>query len=102
MEAHEHLPDRNRMSVVIAAVMLAYAVTPFVQIAPAYFAKRSCRGLFLSFTIDFFHSLFSAGRRALAATGFVGGFLLGSSPYTPTWAKTAGRHWLLPAPDRLG
>ncbi|WP_298005271.1 MULTISPECIES: hypothetical protein [Anaerolinea] len=92
MEDHEHLPDRNRMSVVIAAVMLAYAITPFVQIAPLVL-QTQLPGLFLSFTIDF-STLSSLLAAALAATG--SWWLLLDHPLYPTW-QNRGRHWLLPA-----
>lgn len=92
MEAHEHLPDRNRMSVVIAAVMLAYAVTPFVQIAPLVL-QTQLPGIFLSITVDF-STLSSLVAAALAATG--SWWLLLDHPLYPTW-KNRGRHWLLPA-----
>jgi hypothetical protein len=85
-----HLPDTNRLSVVVATVMLAYAMTPFIRI-PARVLEIQLPGIFLTYTIDFstLTSLFAA---ALAGVGM--DWLLRLHPRYA--AGKAGRPWLLP------
>ena len=86
-----NLPDLNRLSVISAMVLLAYAVTPFIQIA-AYPVQLQLPGILIAFKLSFstLTSLFAA---ALAGLGT--DWLL---RLHPRYAETrASRHWLLPA-----
>jgi hypothetical protein len=86
-----NLPDTNRLSVLAATVMLAYAVTPFIQL-PARAIQIQLPGIFLTYNLTFstLTSLFAA-----ALAGFGSDWLLHQHP---RYAETrAARHWLLPA-----
>ena len=86
-----NLPDTNRLSVLAATVLLAYAVTPFIQL-PARAIQVQLPGIFLSFSLTF-STLTSVIAAALA--GFGSDWLLRQHPrYDET---RAARHWLLPA-----
>jgi hypothetical protein len=86
-----NLPDLNRLSVVSATVLLAYAVTPFIQI-PARLVEVQLPGIFISITLTF-STLTTVLAVALAGLGT--DWLLHDHP---RYAETrASRHWLLPA-----
>lgn len=67
MNARSHLPDTNRLSVLTALVLLAYAVTPFIH-PPAQDLAMQLPGFFFNLNFEFrnFISLIAAG---LAAAG---------------------------------
>jgi len=85
-----NLPDLNRLSVIVATVMLAYAVTPFIQLPPRALEVQ-LPGIFLTYTIGF-STLTSTLAAALAGVGTE--WLLRLHPrFLP---NRGGRHWLLP------
>jgi hypothetical protein len=85
-----HLPDKNRLSVVVATVMLAYAVTPFIVLPPRILEVQ-LPGIYLSFTLNF-ATLTSVLAAALAGVGTE--WLLHLHPrYSES---REGRHWILP------
>lgn len=92
-----YLPDINRLSVVTASVMLAYAVTPFIQLPPRILEVQ-LPGIFLSVTVGF-STLTSTLAAALAGVGTE--WLLRLHPRALSSQGEAvlrgGRHWLLPA-----
>lgn len=86
-----NLPDTDRLSVLAATVMLAYAVTPFISL-PARDIQIQLPGIFLSYNLTFstLTSIFAA-----ALAGFGSDWLL---HLHPRYAETrAASHWLLPA-----
>jgi hypothetical protein len=100
MEEHRHLPDPNRLSVLAATILLAYATTRFVDIPNQEFSFQ-VPGIFLTFQLNFqiIVSFFAA---ALAAAGM--DWLLSDHPalidpqHSPS--KSRGSHlqyWLLPS-----
>ncbi len=84
-------PDTDRLSVIIAAVMLAYAVSPFINLAPWIFAVQ-LPGFYLEIPFEF-TVLTSMIASVLAASGMQ--WLLTSHPHFIR-ARRA-RHWILPA-----
>jgi hypothetical protein len=92
MEAHEHLPDTNRLSVLTATILLTYAVTPFIQI-PEQTLQIQLPGIFLAFMVNF-GTLTSILAAALAGVG--ADWLARSHP---NFSEHRGdsRYWLLPA-----
>ncbi len=92
LEEQSHLPDTNRLIILIATVLLAYAVTPFIQIQ-----ERSLQlqlpGIFLTFSVNF-ATITSVLAAALAGVG--ADWLMRGHP---RYGLVAGdtRHWLLPA-----
>ncbi len=92
LDSSSHLPDTNRLSVLAATVLLAYAVTPFIQLPERSFQVQ-LPGIFLVFSIHF-ATLTSILAAALA--GFGADWLVRSHPH---FAGHAGdsRHWILPA-----
>lgn len=89
-QATSNLPDMNRLSVVSATVLLAYAVTPFIQI-PDRAIQVQLPGIFISVNLGF-STLTTILAVALAALGT--DWLLRDHP---RYAETrASRHWLLP------
>lgn len=84
-------PDVNRLSVIVATVMLAYAVTPFIELPPRVLALQ-LPGIYLSYTLGF-STLTSTLAAALAGVGAE--WLLRLHPrYT---SSHGARHWMLPA-----
>jgi hypothetical protein len=86
-----HFPDANRLSVIVATVMLAYAVTPFIEF-PARVLAFQLPGIYLSYTFGF-STLTSTLAAALAGVGTE--WLLRLHPRYQ--AGSGARHWLLPA-----
>lgn len=52
MEEHRHLPDGNRLSVLTATILLAYALTPIIKIIPQEIVIR-LPGVVFSYRLDF-------------------------------------------------
>jgi hypothetical protein len=101
VEEHRHLPDRNRLSVLVATILLAYALTRFVNL-PERLLAFQLAGIYLAFTINF-QTIISLLTAALAATGM--DWLLTDHPSLiedeeeqerPRW-QLSFQHWLLPA-----
>lgn len=86
-----NLPNIDRLSILSATVLLAYAVTPFIQL-PARDIHLQLPGIFLSYNLTF-STLTSALAAALA--GFGSDWLLRQHPRYAE-SRLAG-HWLLPA-----
>lgn len=90
MEEHRHLPDVNRLSILVAAVLLAYALVPFVNLPE--------RGLFLQLPGVFivirltFPALISAIAAVMAATGST--WLFQDHPHFRD--RRTRIYWLLP------
>lgn len=91
MEEHEHLPDSNRLSVLAATILLAYAVVPFVSLPGADLALPLPFAIF-TFTISL-STVVSILVAAMAAVGT--DWLLHSHPHFKE--RTTVQHWLLPA-----
>jgi hypothetical protein len=67
MEAHQHLPDANRLSILTATILLAYALTPFIRF-PAHLISVQLPGVYLAFNLTF-TSLVAVLVALLAAVG---------------------------------
>jgi hypothetical protein len=85
------LPDTNRLSVIVATVMLAYAATPFILL-PSRVLQLQLPGIYLALTIGF-STLTSTLAAALAGVGTE--WLLHQHPRYIEGGRA--RHWLLPA-----
>lgn len=91
MDEHRHLPDANRLSVLAATIMLAYALTPFISFPerdlglqfPGFF-------LLLQFNLSTVTSVLVA---LLAASG--ADWLVQQHPHRS--GRSMVPHWLLPA-----
>lgn len=95
MEVQRYMPDRNRLSVTIAMILLAYALTGFVVI-PSITISVNLLGIALPFIVDF-HTIVSVLVAAMAATG--SDWVLRSHPAiassAPAWQAML-HHWILP------
>mgnify|MGYP007062995464 CR=1 len=67
MEERQHLPDVNRLSVLVSTILLAYALTPFVRLPERELALRIFGAVF-NFRVNFNTSV-SIMVAALAAVG---------------------------------
>jgi len=65
MQIPRHLPDANRLSVLAAVILLAYALTRFVNIPPREISFQ-LPGVFVEYTLDF-QTIVSVLVAALAA-----------------------------------
>ncbi len=92
LDSPAHLPDTNRLSVLAATVLLAYALTPFISI-PERSIQVQLPGFFLSLTVNF-QTITSVMAAALAGLG--ADWLVRSHPNYAALASDS-RHWLLPA-----
>ncbi len=92
LDSPVHLPNTNRLSVLAATVLLAYAMTPFITI-PERILQLQLPGFFLSLTINF-ETITSVIAAALAGLG--ADWLVRSHPNYASLASDS-RHWLLPA-----
>ena len=88
---HHHLPDENRLSIVIAVVLLAYAVSPYVKAPVQGFVVR-VTGLVFPFQIEF-STVIGLLAATLAATGMY--WIISSHPYVGGHHPLA--HGILPA-----
>jgi len=91
MEEHNHLPEINQLSVLSSTILLAYALTPFINISVADFSINLPFGVF-SFTINFL-TIVSILVAALA--GFGADWLVHSHPHPQQQVPI--QHCLLPA-----
>jgi hypothetical protein len=95
MDEHSHLPDINQLSVLIATILLAYALTPFVHIPEIALSLRLPFGVF-SYNLNF-GTIVSVLTAVLAAVG--ADWLMRSHPHAqgvPLWLNL-----LLPALSAL-
>lgn len=94
MEEHRHFPDVSRLSVLAAMILLAYALTRFVDIPERLLSLR-LPGIYLEYQLNF-QTLVSALVAGLAAAGMH--WLVGDHPEAGSrgWQNTF-QHWLLPS-----
>lgn len=90
MDAHRHIPDQNRMSVLMAVILLAYALTRVINAPESTFGFH-LGGLRLGFSLNI-NMAFSVLAGGLAASGV--DWLLRDHPATQQ-GRTL-EHWLLP------
>lgn len=91
MDEHQHLPDVNRFSVLVAVILLAYALMPFVNL-PERGLSLQLPGLFIVIRLTF-SSLISTIAAVLAASGSA--WLFQDHPHYHE--RRARIFWLLPA-----
>ncbi|MCL4559375.1 MAG: hypothetical protein M1281_02015 [Chloroflexi bacterium] len=91
MNEHRHLPDPNHLSVLVATILLAYALTRFVNI-PERELSISLPGIYLVFKLNF-PTIISVVAAGLAATGM--DWLLRDHP--GLGKQTTYQHLLLPS-----
>jgi len=91
MQSHQHLPDTNQLSVVVATVLLAYAMTPYVSL-PDRFIALQLPGFLFEARLNF-NTIVSILVAILAAAGT--DWLLQSHPQIGDKARLP--HWLIPA-----
>lgn len=91
MQVQEHLPDTNRLSVVTAAIFLAYALIPFVNL-PAQQVSIQLPGFLFQMELNFGTAV-SILVAVLAATGT--DWLIQGHPTAAGTARLP--NWLLPA-----
>lgn len=95
-EEHQHLPNMDRLSVLAAMVLLAYALLPFIQI-PERNLEFQVLGVFFVFKVEF-STLIAILTAGLAAAGM--NWLLHDHPFLVEQNRSAQslfQHWLLPA-----
>jgi hypothetical protein len=96
MNERNQLPDKNRLSVLAATILLAYALTRFVDIPP-FNLSMSPFGVYLVFQVNF-RTLVAVLVAALAATG--SGWLVSDHPAlirAQSEGQSTLQHWILPA-----
>lgn len=95
MDEHSHLPDTDRLSILTAIILLAYALIPFIKIAPLQLALNLPQAVF-TFNITF-SSMVGLLVALLAAAGTY--WLLQSHPHLGNQRTLP--HWLIPAMTAL-
>jgi len=91
MDAHRHLPEPERLSIVSAIVLIAYASTPFISI-PTRVISLQLPGFLFQIQVNF-TTIISIIVAFLAAAGT--DWLIQGHPHQE--GKTRLPHWLLPA-----
>ena len=91
MDISRNLPDRERLSAVMALILLAYAAARFIEL-PGQTLAIELAGIYLPLLINV-NTLVAVLVSALTAAG-ADWLLRGDPGLTP---KTTKRHWLLPA-----
>ncbi len=91
MDEHQHLPDVNRLSVLVAVILLAYALTPFVNL-PERGTSLQLPGFFIVIRFTF-PALISVITAILAITGSA--WLFQNHPHFRD--RRTRIFWLLPA-----
>ena len=91
MQAHQHLPETNRLSVITATIFLAYALIPFVDL-PSQQISLQLPGFLFQLEINF-GTIVSILVAILAAAGT--DWLIQGHPPQPASARLP--NWLLPA-----
>lgn len=89
---HQHLPDINRLSVLMAIILLAYALTPYIRI-PNRVINLTLPGAVFPLVINF-STVVSGLVALLALTGTA--WLLQSHPHSYSRSRTL-RHCVIPA-----
>lgn len=90
-EAHQHLPDTNRLSILAASILLAYALLPFIQI-PERNLSIQISGISFDFPFSF-STIIAILTASLAAAGT--DMLLHDHPRLGR--QRTFQHWLIPA-----
>lgn len=93
MEENQNLPEINRLSVLAAIIMLAYAFTPFVKI-PVQNLQLQLPGFLFEMHLDF-GSIISILVAVLAAAG--ASWLVSSHPRAAQSEQSTMQHWIIPA-----
>ncbi len=93
VEENQNLPEINRLSVLAAMIMLAYAFTPFVKI-PEQNLQLQLPGFLFEMHLDF-GSIISILVAVLAAAG--ASWLVSSHPRAAQSEQSTLQHWILPA-----
>lgn len=91
IDEHQHLPDVNRLSILVAVILLAYALTPFVNL-PERALSLQLPGMFIALRFTF-PALISVIAAILAGTGSA--WLFQNHPHYHD--RRARIYWLLPA-----
>jgi hypothetical protein len=94
-EEHQHLPNMDRLSVLAAMILLAYALLPFIQI-PERNLEFQVLGVFFVFKVEF-STLIAILTAGLAAAGM--NWLLHDHPFFEEQDRSVHnlfQHWLLP------
>ena len=91
MDEHRHTPDLDRLSVVIALILLAYSTTAFVSF-PTRTLNIQLPGILLVVNLEFITIVAAVGAM-LAASG--SNWILATHPHLDE--KTRWHHWLVPA-----
>jgi hypothetical protein len=91
MNVHSHRPDADRLSIITAMVLLAYALTAFVRI-PDQNISLQLPGFLLEFKVNL-NTIISLLVAVLAASGTE--WLLSTHPHSSKENRIY--HWLLPA-----
>ncbi len=91
MEIHRHLPDADRLSIITATILIAYAAIPFVSI-PGWVISLQLPGFLFEMQLNF-NTVVSILVAILAAVGT--DWLIHGHPHQE--GKTRLPHWLLPA-----
>ncbi len=94
MKLRESLPDVNRLSIVAAAIMLAFGLTRLLSF-PGQNLSFTVMGIFLAFYLDF-STIVTVLTAALAAAGI--DWLIRSHPARPSQKNPLSyiSHWILP------
>ncbi len=91
MDEHQYLPDVDRLSVVAAMILLAYALIPFLELAPRTLTLQLGASVFyFPFTFSDLISVMVAGMAAFGAA-----WLLQTHPRAG--GQTTWQHMILPA-----
>jgi hypothetical protein len=88
---HQHLPNVNHLSVITAMILLAYALTAFIQV-PVQSINWQLPGFLLTLRFNFI-SLISIVVAVMAAAG--ADWIVKTHPHTSTERRF--HHWLIPA-----
>ncbi len=91
IEDHRHLPESNRLSVLIAAILLAYALGRLIEVK-GYMLDFSIMGIAFSFPLNL-NIVSTIMASALTAAGM--DWLLRGHPHKE--AENTVQHWILPA-----
>ena len=91
MEAHKHTPDLQKLSVVIAMILLAYSTTAFITI-PTQMLEIQLPGFLLVVDFNFITVVAIVGA-VLAAAG--SDWILSGHPFIDP--RNRWHHWLVPA-----
>jgi len=88
---HRHIPDLQKLSIVIAMILLAYSTTAFISI-PTRTLTIQMPGFLLEFNLNFI-TIVAVVSAALAAAG--ADWILAAHPHVES--RTRWQHWLVPA-----